>query len=81
MRWDLGGEEGAPKARERAHASPDAQRLPRALVTSGLCPLCVGEVYETRAPPGLGLSCPQPDANHPARWVRFSAPRPWVCGC
>ena len=34
-----------------------------------------------RAPPGLGLSCPQPDANHPARWVRFSAPRPWVCGC
>ena len=24
-----------------------------------------------RAPPGLGLSCPQPDPNHPARWVRF----------
>ena len=33
-----------------------------------------------RAPPGLGLSCPQPDANHPARWVRFLAPRPWMCG-
>jgi hypothetical protein len=31
-----------------------------------------------RAPPGLGLSCPQPDANHPARWVRFLAPRPWM---
>ena len=29
---------------------------------------------------GLGLSCPQPDANHPARWVRFLAPRPWMCG-
>ena len=24
-----------------------------------------------RAPPGLGLSCPQPDPDHPARWVRF----------
>jgi len=30
-----------------------------------------------RAPPGLGLSCPQPDPDHPARWVRFLAPRPW----
>ena len=29
-------------------------------------------------PPGLGLSCPQPDADHPARWVRFLAPRPWM---
>ena len=29
-------------------------------------------------PPGLGLSCPQPDPNHPARWVRFIAPRPWM---
>jgi len=27
---------------------------------------------------GLGLSCPQPDPDHPARWVRFSAPRPWM---
>ena len=36
-----------------------------------------------RAPPGLGLSCPQPDANHPARWVRLSElPGPgWMCGC
>ena len=24
-----------------------------------------------RAPPGLGLSCPQPDPDHPSRWVRF----------
>ena len=31
-----------------------------------------------RAPPGLGLSCPQPDPDHPARWVRFLAPRPWM---
>ena len=22
--------------------------------------------------------CPQPDANHLARWVRFLAPRPWM---
>ena len=22
-------------------------------------------------PPGLGLSCPQPVPDHPARWVRF----------
>ena len=29
-------------------------------------------------PPGLGLSCPQPDADHPARWVRFLAPRSWA---
>ena len=29
-------------------------------------------------PPGLGLSCPQPDIDHPARWVRFLAPRPWM---
>ena len=26
-------------------------------------------------PPGLGLSCPQPDPDHPAPWVRFLAPR------
>ena len=25
-----------------------------------------------RAPPGLGLSCPQPDPERPANWVRFS---------
>ena len=31
-----------------------------------------------RAPPGLGLSCPQPDAERPANWVRFSAPRSWA---
>ena len=31
-----------------------------------------------RAPPGLGLSCPQPDPDHPARWARFLAPRPWM---
>ena len=30
--------------------------------------------------PGLGPSCPQPDIDHPARWVRFLAPRPWMCG-
>ena len=29
----------------------------------------------TAHPPGLGLSCPLPDPDHPARWVRFSAPR------
>ena len=31
-------------------------------------------------PPGLSraLLPPQPDADHPARWVRFSAPRPWM---
>ena len=29
-------------------------------------------------PPGLGLSSPQPDADHLARWVRFLAPRPWM---
>jgi len=34
--------------------------------------------YE-RAPPGArALLPPQPDADHPARWVRFSAPRPWM---
>ena len=32
-------------------------------------------------PPGLGLSCPHPDTDHPARWVRSSAPRPWMWGC
>ena len=26
----------------------------------------------------FGLSCPQPDTDHPARWVRFLAPRPWM---
>ena len=34
----------------------------------------------TRTPQGSGLSCPQPAPEHPARWVRFSAPRPWVGG-
>ena len=35
-----------------------------------------------RAPPGLGLSCPQPDANRPADWVRFLAPaRGYPDGC
>ena len=29
-------------------------------------------------PPGLGLSSPQPDTDHLARWVRFLAPRPWM---
>ena len=27
----------------------------------------------------VGLSCPQPDADHPARWVCFLAPRPSGC--
>jgi len=29
-------------------------------------------------PLGLGLSCPQPDPAHLARWVCFLAPRPWM---
>ena len=34
-----------------------------------------------RAPPGLGLSCPQPDANHPARWVGALLSSPALAGC
>ena len=30
----------------------------------------------TRTPPGLGLSCPQPDPDHLARWVCFSGLSP-----
>ena len=31
-----------------------------------------------RAGAFLGLSCPQPDPDHLARWVCFLAPRPWM---
>jgi len=29
----------------------------------------------TRTPGAIGLSCPQPEHDHPARWVCFLAPR------
>ena len=33
--------------------------------------LFMASSLRTRTPPGLGLSCPQPVPEHPARWVRF----------
>ena len=37
-----------------------------------------GGEFVSDTKPRAGLSSPQPDPDHPARWVRFLAPRPWM---
>ena len=86
--------EGAPpQLGETQSADQPSESILVSFAPSRGCVLLLGETRSavlslgdpcygpaTAHPPGLGLSCPQPDANHLANWVRFLAPRSWACG-